>query len=31
VYVSYLRQKLRSIGSTVKIEGEKGGSYELVK
>ena len=31
VYVSYLRQKLRSIGSTVKIESEKGGSYELVK
>lgn len=31
VYISYLRQKLRSIGSTVKIEGEKGGSYELVK
>lgn len=31
VYVSYLRQKLRSIGSAVKIEGEKGGSYELVK
>lgn len=31
IYVSYLRQKLRSIGSTVKLEGEKGGSYELVK
>ncbi len=31
IYVSYLRQKLQSIRSSVKIEGEKGGNYELVE
>lgn len=31
IYVSYLRQKLQSIQSSVKILGEKGGSYRLVK
>ena len=31
VYVSYLRQKLNSIQSSVRIEGDKGGSYKLVK
>lgn len=31
IYVSYLRQKLRSIQSSVRIEGDKGGSYKLVK
>lgn len=31
VYVSYLRQKLQSIQSSVHIEGDKGGSYKLVK
>lgn len=31
IYVSYLRQKLQSIQSSVRIEGDKGGSYKLVK
>ena len=31
IYVSYLRQKLQSIQSSVQIEGDKGGSYKLVK
>ena len=31
IYVSYLRQKLQSIESSVRIEGDKGGSYKLVK
>lgn len=31
IYVSYLRRKLESIQSTVHIDGEKGGSYKLVK
>ena len=31
IYVSYLRQKLQSLRSSVKIEGEKGGNYELVE
>ena len=31
IYVSYLRQKLKSIQSSVRIEGDKGGSYKLVK
>ncbi len=31
IYVSYLRQKLQSIQSSVHIEGEKGGSYQLAK
>lgn len=31
VYVSYLRQKLQSIQSSVHIEGDKGGSYKLIK
>lgn len=31
VYISYLRQKLNSVRSTVKIEGEKGGPYKLTK
>ena len=31
IYVSYLRQKLQSIRSSVQIEGQKGGSYMLVK
>ena len=31
IYVSYLRQKLQSIQSPVRIEGDKGGSYKLVK
>lgn len=31
IYISYLRQKLQSIQSSVRIEGDKGGSYKLVK
>lgn len=31
IYVSYLRQKLQSIQSSVRIEGDNGGSYKLVK
>ena len=31
IYVSYLRQKLQSIQSSIHIEGEKGGSYQLIK
>lgn len=31
IYISYLRQKLKSIQSSVRIEGDKGGSYKLVK
>lgn len=31
MYVSFLRQKLQSIQSAVRIEGDKGGPYELVK
>lgn len=31
IYVSYLRQKLQSIQSSARIEGDKGGSYKLVK
>lgn len=31
VYVSYLREKLRSIASGVSIAGERGGSYQLVE
>ena len=31
IYVSYLGQKLQSIQSSVRIEGDKGGSYKLVK
>lgn len=31
MYVSYLRQKLQSIQSSVHIEGDKDGSYQLVK
>lgn len=31
IYISYLRQKLQSIQSSVQIEGDKGGSYKLVK
>ncbi|EEJ72807.1 response regulator transcription factor [Lactobacillus ultunensis] len=31
IYVSYLRQKLQSIQSSVQIEGQKGGPYKLVK
>lgn len=31
IYVSYLRQKLQSIQSSVRIEGDKAGSYKLVK
>lgn len=31
IYVSYLRKKLQSIQSSVRIEGDKGGSYKLVK
>lgn len=31
IYISYLRQKLQSIQSSVRIEGNKGGSYKLVK
>lgn len=31
IYVSYLQQKLQSIQSSVRIEGDKGGSYKLVK
>lgn len=31
IYVSYLRQKLQSIQSSVRIEVDKGGSYKLVK
>lgn len=31
IYVSYLRQKLKSIGANVVIEGEKMGDYELKK
>ena len=31
IYISYLRQKLQSIQSSVLIEGDKGGSYKLVK
>ena len=31
IYVSYLRQKLQTIQSSVRIEGDKGGSYKLVK
>ena len=30
LYISYLRQKLLSIQSSVKIEGDKGGSFKLV-
>ena len=29
IYVSYLRQKLKSIGANVVIEGEEMGGYEL--
>lgn len=31
IYISYLRQKLKSIQSSVRIEGDKGDSYKLVK
>ncbi|KAA8790194.1 response regulator transcription factor [Lactobacillus crispatus] len=31
IYISYLRQKLQSIQSSVRIEGDKAGSYKLVK
>lgn len=31
LYISYLRQKLRSVQSQVKITGEKGGSFKLSK
>ncbi|NRO25886.1 Transcriptional regulatory protein TcrA [Lactobacillus helveticus] len=31
IYVSYLRQKLQSIQSTITIDGIKGGNYQLVK
>lgn len=31
IYISYLRQKLQSIQSSVRIEGDKGDSYKLVK
>ncbi|KAA8793865.1 response regulator transcription factor [Lactobacillus crispatus] len=31
IYISYLRQKLKSIQSSVRIEGDKAGSYKLVK
>ena len=31
IYVSYLRQKLQSIQSSVKINGIKDGNYSLVK
>lgn len=31
IYISYLRQKVQSIQSSVRIEGDKGGSYKLVK
>lgn len=31
VYISYLRQKLSSVRSSIKIEGEKGGNYKLTK
>ncbi|OXC35439.1 response regulator transcription factor [Lactobacillus crispatus] len=31
IYISYLRQKLKSIQSSVRIKGDKGGSYKLVK
>ena len=31
IYISYLRQKLQSIQSSVRIEDDKGGSYKLVK
>jgi len=31
IYISYLRQKLQSIQSSVRIKGDKGGSYKLVK
>lgn len=31
LYVSYLRQKLLNIQSSVKIEGERGGSFKLTK
>ena len=30
VYVSYLRNKLRSISGDVLIEGERGGSFSLI-
>lgn len=30
IYVSYLRQKLQSIRSSIEIEGQKGGSYRLI-
>ena len=29
LYISYLKGKLRSVGSAVSIEGEKGGPYRL--
>ncbi len=31
VYISYLRQKLLSVRSHVKIEGQKGGSFKIIK
>lgn len=31
IYVSYLRQKLQSIQSTITIDGIKGGNYQLIK
>lgn len=31
IYISYLRQKLQSIQSSVQIVGEKGGSFSLIR
>ena len=31
IYISYLRQKLQSIRSSVQIVGEKGGSFSLIR
>ena len=30
VYISYLRNKLKSISADIEIEGEQGGSFKLV-
>ena len=31
IYISYLRQKLKAIQSSVQIVGEKGGSFSLIR